>query len=186
MRVTVTGRRIEVTEAIRNHIDEGLQKVRTHFGKVIDVDAILSVEKGRQIAEFNLHANGLRINAKETSRDLYTSIDAALLKIDRQVRKHKERILRHQPRTAREMRSYNHRIIELTRDAEGNGKGGEQQVNHRVVHRETIDLKPMTIDEAALQLDLVEDEFFVFSNVETSQLNVIYAHVDGTYGLIEP
>lgn len=187
MNVTITGRHVDVTDGIREHIAGGLEKVSTHFKKVIDVDAILTVEKHRHIAEFNVHANGLRINAKGSSDDLYASIDSALAKVDKQVRKHKERIMSHQPRPSRNNQSYDHHVIELSAMSEGNGEDHEiiQTENHNVIHRETIDLKTMTVDEAAFQLDLVEDEFFVFCNSETTQTNVIYGRVDGTYGLIE-
>ena len=104
MNITVSGRHMEMTDAIRDHVHSCLDKVKQHFDKVIDVDVVLSIEKRRQLAEINLHANGLRINAKESSDDLYTSIDAAIGKVDRQVTKHKDRIRRHQPRTARELR----------------------------------------------------------------------------------
>ena len=70
MNVTITGRHMDVTNGLKAHIEEGLGRVRAHFDKVIDVDAILSVERHRHIAEFNLHANGLRINAKESSSDM--------------------------------------------------------------------------------------------------------------------
>lgn len=188
MKVSITGRHVEVTSAIRTYVEDGLEKVRSHFDKVIDVDVILSVERRRHIAEVNLHANGLRINAKESSQDMYASIDAALNKADRQVRKHKGRILRHQPRTSREARSYRHRILEMEPAAEeqgaeaGEAAGGGQ----RVIFHEKVSIKPMNVEEAALQLDLIEDPFFVFWHADTHQVNVIYVHGDGTYGLIEP
>ena len=104
MNVNITARHMEMTDGIRDHIEEGLEKLRERFDKVIDVDVILSVEKYGQIVEINLRANGVKINAKEASDDLYASFDAALGKVDRQVNKHKDKVNRHQPRTAREAR----------------------------------------------------------------------------------
>jgi putative sigma-54 modulation protein len=95
---------MEMTQGIRDHVEQGLEKLRGRFDKVIDVDVILSVEKYRHIVEINLRANGVRINAKEASEDLYVSFDAALGKVDRQVSKHKDRVNRRQPRTVREAR----------------------------------------------------------------------------------
>lgn len=189
MRVSITGRHMEVTDAIKEYVEKGLEKVRGHFDKVIDVDVILSVEKKRRhIAEFNLHANGLRINAKESSGDMYASVDAALNKVDRQVLKHKSRIRRHQPRTAREARNYEHQVFELEPAEQDNGRdmGEAAEPRHRVLFREKVPIKPMDMYEAALQLDLIEDPFFVFSNASTMQVNVIYSRGDGSYGLIEP
>lgn len=104
MNVIITARHMEMTEGIRDHVEQGLEKIRGRFDKVLDVDVILSVEKHRHIAEINLRANGVRINAKEASEDLYVAFDAALGKVDRQVAKHKDRVNRRQPRTAREGR----------------------------------------------------------------------------------
>ncbi len=175
---------MELTDGMKDHVQNALEKVRGHFDKVIDVDVILSVEKHRQLAEFNLHANGLRINAKEQSEDLYASIDTAVEKLDRQVRKHKERIQRHKPRSTKEKQEYHHQIIGF--GTEGEGSSDENPAPHHVIHRETIPMKPMSVDEASLQLDLQDDLFLVFSNADTHRINVLYKHSDGTYGLIEP
>ena len=182
MNVSISGRRMEVTDAIRDHVDSGLLKIKQHFDRVIDVKVVLSVEKRRHLAEINLHANGLQINAKESSDDMYGSIDSALQKIERQVTKHKGRIQRHKPRAMREAREIEHQVIEIA----GGEDGDEASRTHEVIHREKVALKSLSVTEAAFQLDLLEDSFFVFSNAETQQVNVMYSRDDGTYGLIEP
>lgn len=183
MNVTITGRRVEVTDALRAYIENGLAKVRHHFDKVIDVNVVLDVEKHRHIAEVNVHTNGLRMHGKEVSSDMYASVDAVLQKLDRQVRKYKDRINQHQPRHAREVRDYHHHIIERVLEED---RGESLDVTHRVVHREKLTMKPMNVEEALMQLDLIDDAFLVFSNADTQQVNVLYARDDGTYGLIEP
>ena len=182
MNVTITGRHMNVTDAIREHVEKGLGKVKGHFDKVIDVDVVLSVEKHRHIAEINLHANGLRINAKESSEDMYGSLDAALNKVDRQVRRHKDRIMKHQPRRPREDKSYEHQVIEMGESVSDD----DAATSHQVILREKRTLVPMSVDEAVLQLELLEDPFVVFTNPDTHQVNVLYARGDNTYGLIEP
>ncbi len=185
MEVSIAGRHLEITDAMRDHVQHGMEKLGRHFDRAIDADVILTIEKHRQIAEINVHANGLRVNAKESSVDLYQSFDAALSKVDRQVTRYKERIMRHKPRTAREERSFEHHVI-------GFGAPGEppaeqtSATDHHVIHRETLNMKPMSVEEAALQLDLTDEKFFVFTNAETERVNVIYPRGDGTYGLIEP
>jgi len=143
----------------------------------------LTVEKHRHIVEINLHANGIRIHGKESSSDMYASVDAVLVKIDKQVRKYKDRINRHQPRSAKELRDYHHQVIEYVPQTDELALEGP---SHRVVLREELAMKPMSVDEAVMQLELVDDHFLVFSNADTQQVNVIYARDDGTYGLIEP
>jgi len=183
MNVTITGRHMEMTEALKSYIDAGLEKVKGHFDRVIDADVVLTVEKHRHIAEMTLHANGIRIHGKESSSDMYASVDAVLGKLDRQVRRYKGRINRHQPRKVRDERDYGHQVIEMV---EGEDGAGQDTPTPRVVLREKIPMKPLNVDEAAMQLDLVDDSFLVFSNADTQQVNVIYAREDGTYGLIEP
>lgn len=184
MNVTVSGRHMEMTDAIRDHVTASLEKIREHFDRVIDVDVVLSVQKHLHKAEFNLHANGLRIHAKESSDDMYVSIDSAINKLDRQVNRHKDRIQRHQPRTSRETREYQHHIIELAAQAEAEDPNGKSS-KHKIVHREKVPLQSMSVEEATLQLDLVEDTFILFANADTGQVNVAYARGDGTYGIIE-
>ena len=187
MNITISGRHMDVTEGLRDHIDGGLGKVRDHFDKVIDVNVILDIERHRQIAEINLHANGLHINAKETTDDMYASFDSALNKIDRQVLKHKARINRHQPRTAREAREIQTKVIEVPSFHEDYVETPDSELTHTVItHHEKVPLKPLTVTEAVMQLDLIKETFLVFSNAETDQVNVIHTHDDGTYGLIEP
>ena len=187
MNLTITGRHMDLTEALKAYVENGLRKLRTHFDKMIDVDIVLSVEKHRQECEINLHANGVRIHAKESTADMYASVDACLGKLDRQIRKFRDRINRHQPRTARETRNYHIGVIELL-EPEPRGDGAVQVLApaHRVVRREKLEMKPMNVEEATMQLDLLDDQFLVFANADTQQVNVIYSRGDGTYGLIEP
>lgn len=186
MNITITGRHMEMTEALKAYIENALGKVETHFDKVIDADVVLDVEKHRHIAEVNLHANGVRIHSREASADMYASVDAVISKLEKQVRKFKDRINRHQPRTAREARDYRHAIISMDQD-NGRERGtDEEEFRHQVVLREKLAMKPMSVEEAVMQLELVDDPFIVFSNAETSQVNVLYAREDKKYGLIEP
>ncbi len=194
MNITVTGRHMEMTDALKAYIQTGLEKVESHFDNAFEADVVLDVEKHRHIAEVNLHTNGVRIHSKEASADMYASVDAALAKIEKQIRKYKDRINRHQPRTAREARDYHHAIISMDSAAaveealeSVENSDTAVAVAHRVVHREKLSMKPMSVEEATMQLELVEDQpFLVFSNAETSEVNVLYAREDGTFGLIEP
>lgn len=186
MNIKITGRHMDLTDALKAYIENALKKVKVHFDKVIDVDVILDVEKHRHIAEVNLHANGVRIHSKEATPDMYASVDTVLERLEKQARKYKDRINRHQPRTAREERSYQHMIIAME-PTNGNGDHEEQpDEKHLVVNREKVVLKPMSLEEAVMQLELVDEPFIVFSNLETSQVNVLYSRGGKTYGLIEP
>lgn len=187
MNLTVTGRHMEMTDALKAYIQSGLEKVESHFDNAFEADVVLDVEKHRHIAEMNLHTNGVRIHSKEASNDMYASVDAALVKLEKQIRKFKDRINRHQPRSARELRDYHHAILSGPDGNPAHETHEEQYDTHRVVRREKLSMKPMSLDEAMMQLELVEDQpFLVFSNADTSEVNVLYARDDGTFGLIEP
>lgn len=186
MNVTISGKHIDITDGLRDHIDGGLERFTGHFNNTIDVNVILGIEKHRHIAEINLHANGLHINAKNTSGDMYSSFDSALSKINKQIRKHKERINRHQPRTAREAREYEHLVIDIPFHADEHTETAVGDLQHKVIQRENVEIKHLTVEEAAMQLDLLHLQFYVFHNDATDKINVITHHDDGTYGLIEP
>lgn len=187
MNVRISGRHIELTEALKQHIETALGKVTAHFDKATDADVILAVEKHRQIAEINLLANGVRIHGRETSPDMYSSVDAVIDKVERQVRKFKDRINRHQPRTAREARVYDHAVFAPIESANGHENGGAVATEvHHEIDREKLPMKPLSVDEAVMHFELVDDPFLVFVNADTSQVNVIYSRGNGHYGLIEP
>jgi putative sigma-54 modulation protein len=188
MQITISGRHMDVTSALKAYVENSIQKLCRHFDRVLDVNVALSVEKHRHIAEVNLHANGLRIHGKAMTDDMYASIDAVMDKLEKQIQKYKDRINRHKPRSIKELPVYEHAVINV---AGGNGQEraieeAETPPRHEIVHREKLTMKPMSVDEAIMQFELIDDPFLVFYNVNTSQVNVLYQRDDGTYGLIEP
>lgn len=187
MKVSITGRHIDVTDALRERIESGLDKLTTHFDGVSRADVVLRVERRRHIAEINLHVNGAHIHGSEASADMYASMDAVLAKVDRQIQKYKDRIRRRHPRTVREARSYDHQIIEvIPQDGAGAGTHEASGELHEVVLREKIPAHPLTVDEAVKELEGSDEDFVAFTNARTEQFNVIYSRGDGTFGLIEP
>lgn len=194
MQVTVSARHMDLTEGLRGHVERALDKITGHFDRVTDADVVLTVEKHRHIAEITLKApNGLRIHSREMTDDMYASVDAAVEKLDRQARRYKERLSRFhaRPDDAISDVDYHHDIIEFDDHAEAgtngeNGAPAEELRPHRVVVRKQLPMRPLTVDEAAMLLDLGEDEFLAFRNADTQRVNVIYKRHDHTFGLIEP
>ena len=181
MRVSIAARHLDMTDAIRSHVESRLDKVRHHFDRVIDVDVVLSVEKHRHTAEVTVHANGVRIHGRDTSTDMYASVDTAIGKIDRQILKFKDRKHRFQPKEGK-VAVVAPEALEVPfedRTAEGTPQ-------KRVVVHELIAMKPMSVDEAVMQLELRNDTFLAFRNAETQHVNVVYVKNDGTVGHIEP
>ncbi len=191
MNVKITGRHTELTDSIKGHVEKKLDKCQAHFDKPMDVDVVLTVEKHRHIAEMTLWANGARLHAEESSNDMYTSVDAVVEKLDRQIRKTKERRNKgFRPKKLAE--------AELEAQPEPGMLSaemfGEEQpaqddgLPHpeRPIVRETLDRKPMDEEEAAMQLELSGEGFLMFTNAKTQHINVMYVREDGSFGLIQP
>lgn len=185
MRVSITARHMELTDGIKVHVQQSLDKLVQHFDKLIDADVVLSTEKHRHVADITLHANGLRIHGKDATEDMYVSIDKVASKLDRQILRFKEKIKKFKPREIAQAMDYGHSQIEIDHEAE-HDESVEVTDRHRVVHHEKLTMRPMSVDEATMQLELTEDPFLVFANADTQKVNVLYRHNDGTYGLIEP
>lgn len=182
MQINVTARHMTLTDGLRDHVEKALDKIRNHFDRIIDANVVLEVEKHRHIAEITLNANGLRIHGKEESQDMYTSVDAVIAKLDKQIKKHKDRIKSYKQRAMAEERNYQHEVLEMFEGGPSEAEAG----GRHVINREKLPMRPMSVEDAAMQLDLSGDRFIAFANAETQQLNVIYSRDDGTYGLIEP
>lgn len=179
MDITVTGRHMEVTPAIREYAAKKLAHIGIDFPRILSAHFLVEVQKYRQIAELVLHcANHITIEARAVSDDLYGSLDAVVAKVARQMRKHKTRIQRHRPRRATGL-EVEEQVVAADLPAAGGG--------HRVVRTERFAVKPMFVEEAVLQLELNEHhQFVVFQNADTHKVNVLYRRRNGDYGLIQP
>ena len=173
MKVKIAERHTAQSDALRVYVVEKTEVLERYFDRIISVDVILSVEKERQIADFHAHLTNRKIiKAHEESPDMYTSIDKAINRLKRQLVKYKDHLKETRHR----------RIGESSKAASVAGK-----VDHKEILRTDIHFhKPMTTEEAALQLDAVEKGFLVFINSETDQVSIIYHRRNGHYGLIEP
>ena len=187
MQLDISARHMELTDALKSHVKTRLEKLRGHFDRVIDVNVVLSVEKHRHVAEVTLHANGVRMHGKESSLDMYASVDAVVEKLQKQIRKYKDRVSRHGSRKGMEgLAGMPDPSFEgVTEEFQGE-LDEPAPLPERRIQREKMPMKPMKIEEASFQLELAEEPFIVFSNADTQQVNVMYARKDGAYGLIEP
>jgi putative sigma-54 modulation protein len=194
MRITVTFRHMEATDALRQHAEKRLRRIAKYVHRAVDAHVILSVVKRRHIAEIVLNADRTTLTAKEETDDLYSAIDLAADKIEQRARKHTEKLKSHKlsapSRRARvEAQSIpaepaqngpGLRMDVIRADSFGRRKGPE------VIHTKRLPVKPMSVEEAVMQMDLMSNEFLVFRNAATESLSVVYRRKDGHYGLIEP
>ena len=176
--VSVTFRHLEATPPLREYAVEKASKIRSYFGDPNETTVVLSSEKHRYMAEIILKAGKITVTAKEETNDMYSAIDIAIDKVERQITKHKEKLKHHKVHTTPQNTSSS-----FDTPAE-QSREGEMQT--KIIKRENVYAKPMSTDEAVLQLNLTDSGFLVFVNASTEKLNVIYHRKDGDYGLIEP
>jgi putative sigma-54 modulation protein len=173
MMVTVTGKNVEVTDALRDYSEKKAAKVNKFFEKSpVGAQVTLSTERGKHIVDITIQVNGLLLRGEEKTNDMYASIDGAIDKIERQVHKYKTRINR---RLHNDNKVVISPVIHM-----------EESIAPVIKRTKRFTVKPMSDEEAVMQMDLLGHDFFVFSNSETDEINVVYRRKDGNYGLIEP
>lgn len=172
MKFNIHGKKIEITEPIRNYIEEKIGRLDKYFENSNEITATVAVKLvGRkQAIEVTINTNSLIIRGEEASDDLYASIDIVSDKIERQIRKNKTRIHK---------RSNKDKVFYLDYEVE------KEEKEETIVKRKVVDTKPMDEEEAILQMELIDHDFFVFKNAETGNVNVLYKRQDGNYGIIE-
>lgn len=177
MQVVIKGKNVEVTDALREHANQKVAKIDKLQLGFKEIEVKLGLEKNRSIqenqtAELTLYGNGPLIRVTERDRDMYVAIDKAVAKLQRRIKKyHGKQIDRTQ---AQESALRGKPIPEETRE--------EQPT---IVKTKTVDLKPMNPEEAALQMEMLGHDFFVFTNADTDNASVVYRRKDGNYGLID-
>lgn len=177
MQLSVVFRHMEASDALRNYTQERTAKLTKYIDRPIEVQVALTVEKIRNIAEVVINADGIRIAGEESHEDMYAAIDLVMDKIERQVKKYRSKIRKHKPTPGKEL-SWRRDIYEP--------ESFEDDREPVVVRTESYFVKPMSVDEAAMQMDLTHQDFLVFNNALTQSVNVLYRRRDGNFGLIVP
>lgn len=172
MRVTVIGKNIDVTPALREIVERKISKLDRYFNPNVEARATLTVQKNSQIFEVTIPFNGVILRCEESTDDMYKSIDLVQAKLERQIRKQRTKLQR---RNNESLRFSNFDEVALEDDDQG-----------EIVKVKKFNIKPMSTEEAILQMELVEHNFFVFKDSDTDNVNVIYKRKDGNYGLLEP
>ena len=173
MKFVIVGRNIEVTEGLRDAVEDKIGKLEKYFNPHTEVHVTLSVEKDRQKIEVTIPVKGSMIRSEQVSSDMYVSIDLVEEVIERQLKKYKNKIVdKHQSGG-----DFSPLFMEKEEDTEDEIK---------IVRTKKFDIKPMYPEDACVQMELLGHSFFVFINAETDQVNVVYKRKGETYGLIEP
>lgn len=183
----VTGRHIEVTEAIREYARKKIEGLHLDYPRIIEAKVIIDVQKDHlHMAEIILFcANHIVIEVKSVTSDLYASIDESISKIARRMRKYKTRLLRgNRPRREGAIGSIRHVEEQVFHDTALETEA--EHIEPSYVHNEQFKVRPLYPDEAIMDLELSERPFVCFHNQKTHKLAIVYRRKDGEYGLIEP
>ena len=173
MRITITGRNIDITDGLRSAVEDKLSKLEKYFTPDTDVFVTLSVEKERQKIEVTIPVKGNIIRSEQVSNDMYVSIDLVEEVIERQLKKYKNKLVSKQQNAA----SFRKEFIE---------KEVSTDDEIHIIRTKRFGMKPMYPEDACVQMELLGHNFFVFRNAETEEVNVVYKRKGNTYGLIEP
>ena len=194
MHVTVTGRNIDLTPALKEYLVDKLQRAQKHFDHDLDCKALLSVAKNpsiarSQTAEITINLNGQVIRGEESTENMYASIDLVADKIERQLRKYKTRYFQ-KGNKVKDRRQKRQEAVDVSAvidsDAEVDKALEMEEEAPTIVRSKKFALKPMTPEEACKHMDLLGHDFFMFVNSDSNQVSTVYHRRDGNYGLIEP
>lgn len=178
MNVTTTFRHMEQSEALKAYAEEKLERVKKYIEGPITAQVYFSVEKIRHIVEIVISARGVNTKASEATNDMYAAVDAAIDKIERQLKRYKEKLKGHKPSSEENGRKLTKQIVQA--------ESIEASSEPVIITTKTETAKPMSVDEAVMQMDLLNKVFLVFTNAVSGEINVIYRRKDGNFGLIAP
>ena len=170
MKYNIRGNKIDVTQAIEDYIKQKVSKVEKYFNDTAEAKAIISARGKDQKVEVTIWSGKYNVRAEETNADLYAAIDLVLDKLERQLKKYKSKLTSKRAPKG-----------EIVAEIEEYFEEGDQTI----VRRKEVFLKPIDEEEAITQMELLGHSFFVFKNVDTEKINVVYKRKDGDYGVIE-
>lgn len=175
MRLSVTGKGMEVSDYLTGLVEKKAKKLERYFKPDTEVRVTLSIEKSRHIAEVTVYFDGVLLRTEEVSGDMYNSIDASLKKLERQIRRHRTKL---EKRLHEEAYGFAEPVFE--------GGYEYEEDDAQIVRRKTFPVKPMHLEEAVLQMELLGHSFFVFMDADANEVNVLYKRKDGDLGLLTP
>lgn len=183
MKLAVQGKNISITDALEDYVTEKVERITKFFDdehSAAKAEVELIYERNpsipdNQVAETTLFINGNVLKARGTSSDMYASVDQMVNKLERQVRRYR----------GRQLDRWQGQTKSNGPELEFEAPTGEE-IESKIVRTKQFQMKPMTYEEAALQMELLDHTFFVFTNAQTGDINVVYRRRDGNYGVIEP
>ena len=176
MELKIRGDKIKITKAMKDYIEEKLSKLDKYLEKSKDVSAsiIVKVKGHEQTVEITIPLKSFILRSEETQEDFYAAVDKTIDKLERQIRKNKTRLM-----TKHEKASFDFNFDSIVVDKK------DDKDEHKIVKRKAIEVKPMSEEEAILQMDLLGHQFFMYKDSETMDVAIVYKRKDGNYGVLE-
>ena len=169
---------MEVTPALKDYVEKRVGKVTKYFDQVGEITVLLTVSKGRHIVEVTVPVEGgVLLRGEEATMDMYTSIDLVVEKLERQIHKHKTKLQR---------RFRGGFKADMVAEGAGPSARADTAEDYSIVKTKRFAVKPMDVQDAIMQMNMVNHDFFVFRDAETEEVSVVYRRTDGNYGLIQP
>ena len=172
MKITITGRKCTPRDSFKEHAEKKLKKIEKFFGDDIEAKVTATVEKSSQSVEITVNNKGYIFRAQERAENMNEALDKCVDTLIRQIRKNKTRIEK--------------KLRDTSFDALNDGSDVAEEVEYELVRRKSVTLKPESVEEAILQMNLVGHQFYMFLNEESGEINVVYRRNDGGYGVIAP
>ena len=174
MKINIRGDKVKVTDAIKNHIEEKIGRLERYFedAQSLTANVLIKVQVINQIVEVTIPAKKFILRGEVKEKDLYAAIDLVSDKLERQIRKNKTRMKKNNKKSP---------IVDFVMEFE---ESGVEQDEKTVVKRKTIEMKPMSEEEAILQMNLLDHAFYIFKEAESNEVAVVYRRNDEKYGII--
>ena len=181
MQVAVTFRHLASTEALKAHAIERVSRLKKYLDDPIEAHVVLSVERFLHKADVTFSAHGMFVRGEDSSEDMYVSVDRAVEKIERQIKRYRHKLIHHRPKEGNRMR-VKFKVLESATRSESEH---DSELPPTIVEVKEIEARPMMLDEAVMQMDLLGNDVLVFLNSKTDHVNVLYRKKNDKYGLIE-
>ncbi|MDC0713387.1 ribosome-associated translation inhibitor RaiA [Stigmatella sp. ncwal1] len=209
MQMNITFRQFGASDSLKEYAREKVDRVNRLLDRAGEAHVVLSLERHLHHADITIHSGAWVLRGREKSEDMYASIDLAMDKIERQLRRYKDKLKTHHGRErvhhrqdlmSQLARGVRHAVFDMPQDPETASatppeaatpapvasESGKEESTHRVLRTTHLTVKPMRVDEAVMQMNLMGNDFYVFHSMETDTMCVLYRRKDGQYGLIEP
>jgi len=177
MQISVSFRNCDPSDHLKEYAENRMGRLKKYLEEPIEIHLVLSIQKFRHTVDATISSNGVKIKAQEETGDLYSAIDMVQDKIEKQVKRHRDKVKDHKPEVNPKLAAPGTPAVEETEP---------EEQGPQIIKAEDNFAKPMDVEEAAMQLKLSKGEFLVFTNSKTRLINVLYRRKDGNFGLIEP